>query len=53
MSIAALTAIDSGLKLNTVTPGAATYSLCSQVGNKAAFVNGPGGTVTDDPDGAC
>jgi hypothetical protein len=53
MSLAALQSIDSGLKLTTVTPGATTYSLCSEVGNKAAFVNGPGGSVTDDPDGAC
>jgi type IV pilus assembly protein PilA len=51
--VAALTAIDSGLKLTTATAGVSTYTLCSQVGNKAAFVNGPGGTVTNDPDGAC
>ena len=53
MNLSALKLIDAGVKLTTVTPGASSYTLCSAVGNKAAFVAGPGGTVTDDPDGAC
>jgi type IV pilus assembly protein PilA len=48
-TLAALTAIDSGLKLTKVTAGASTYTLCSQVGNKTATVTGPGGNVTNGP----
>jgi type IV pilus assembly protein PilA len=52
-NLAALTAIDSGIKLTTATPGAASYTLCAQVGNRAASVIGPGGTVTPEADNAC
>jgi type IV pilus assembly protein PilA len=48
-----LQGIDSGLKLTKVTSTATTYQLCSQVGNKASLVNGPGGTVSDVPGGTC
>jgi prepilin-type N-terminal cleavage/methylation domain-containing protein len=51
---AGLKGIDSGLKLTKVTvPTAQTYTLCSQVGNKASIVAGPGGTVTDVAAGVC
>ena len=50
---AGLKGIDSGLKLTKVTSTASTYTLCSQVGNKASIVAGPGGTVTDVAAGAC
>jgi type IV pilus assembly protein PilA len=54
MDIAALQAIDAGVKVTTVSGLAVdAYTLCSEVGSKAAFVNGPGGTITDDADGAC
>lgn len=53
LSVATLQAIDAGVEVTTVTPGAASYSLCSEVGNHAASVTGPGGTVTDDADGNC
>ncbi len=44
-TLAGLKAIDAGLKLSTVTPGASTYTLCATVNNKSASVTGPGGTV--------
>jgi len=50
---AGLKGIDSGLKLTKVTATATTYTLCSQVGNKASIVAGPGGTVTDVAAGVC
>jgi type IV pilus assembly protein PilA len=54
LTIAAMTSIDSGLKLNkvTVTGSGAGYTLCQIVGNKSSYVNGPGGTVTDG-NGTC
>jgi type IV pilus assembly protein PilA len=57
MNLAALTAIDSGIKLAAtngvvVAAGGSAYTLCMAVGNKSAFVNGPGGTVTNGP-GTC
>jgi len=49
-----LQGIDAGLKLTKVTvPTPQTYTLCSQVGNKASIVSGPGGTVTDVAAGTC
>ena len=48
-----LQGIDSGIKLTKVTATATTYTLCSQVGNKASIVAGPGGTVTDVAAGTC
>jgi type IV pilus assembly protein PilA len=48
MDVAALTAIDSGLS-STITVESATtsaYCLESNVSNKVASVDGPGGTVT-------
>lgn len=45
MNLAALEGIDAGIKLTTVTGGAATYNLCAEVGDKAAEVDGPGGDV--------
>ena len=50
---AGLKGIDAGLKLTKVTSTATTYTLCSQVGNKASIVSGPGGTVTDVAAGTC
>ena len=50
---AGLKGIDAGLKLTKVTSTATTYTLCSQVGNKASIVSGPGGTVTDVVGGTC
>ena len=47
MTLPKLVAIDAGLKLNTVTGTATTYTLCATVGNKSASVAGPGGTVTE------
>jgi type IV pilus assembly protein PilA len=54
LTIAAMTSIDSGLKLNkvTVTGNGTGYTLCQIVGNKSSYVNGPGGTVTDG-NGTC
>ena len=43
--LAALRAIDQGIKLTTVTAGAATYTFMAKVGNKCSSVTGPGGTV--------
>ena len=43
--ITALTAIDSGLKLNSTTAGVSSYSICAVVGNKSATYAGPGGTT--------
>ena len=48
-----LQGIDAGIKLTKVTSTATTYTLCSQVGNKASIVSGPGGTVTDVVGGTC
>ena len=48
-----LQGIDAGLKLTKVTSTATTYTLCSQVGNKASIVSGPGGNVTDVAAGTC
>jgi len=48
-----LQGIDAGIKLTKVTSTATTYTLCSQVGNKASIVSGPGGTVTDVAAGTC
>jgi type IV pilus assembly protein PilA len=53
MDLAALTGIDSGLKLTTVTETDTAYVLCAEVGNRAASVTGPGGTVTKEADNAC
>jgi type IV pilus assembly protein PilA len=53
LSVATLQAIDAGVDVQVVTPGAASYYMCAEVGNHASFVNGPGGTVTVDPDGNC
>ena len=37
--------IDAGLKLNTVTPGAQTYTLCAQSGDWRAVGTGPAHTI--------
>jgi type IV pilus assembly protein PilA len=51
--IAALEAIDTGVKLTTATGGTASYNLCAEVGSKAAEVDGPGGDVVLVAGGAC
>jgi type IV pilus assembly protein PilA len=45
MSVAALQAIDAGLKLTKVTSTATTYCLQDQVGSYYGYVDGPGGTI--------
>ena len=52
-TLAALQAIDQGIKLTKVTAGAASYTLCAEVGNKASSVTGPGGNVTSVAAGTC
>jgi len=44
-TLGALQAIDQGVSLTVVTPGAATYTLLAKVGNKCSSVVGPGGTA--------
>jgi len=53
VTVATLELIDAGLSLNTASGTAATYTLCSQVGNRASTVTGPGGAITDVPAGTC
>ena len=58
MDLAALTAIDSGIKLAAtngvvVTNNGAGYTLCMKVGTKTALVNGPGGTVQNGAGNEC
>jgi type IV pilus assembly protein PilA len=43
--LAALQAIDQGVKLTKITAGAASYTFCATVGNKSAGVTNPGGSV--------
>jgi hypothetical protein len=46
--------IDSGVKVTTVTGADIdSYTLCSEVGNKAASYAGPGGNIVEEADGAC
>jgi type IV pilus assembly protein PilA len=42
---AALKAIDAGISITKITPGATSYILCSTVGGKSGQVSGPGGTA--------
>jgi hypothetical protein len=44
-TLASLKLIDAGIKLTTVTGGAASYTLMAKVGNKCSSVTGPGGNV--------
>jgi type IV pilus assembly protein PilA len=44
-TLASLQLIDAGIKLTTVTGGAASYTLMAKVGNKCSSVTGPGGNV--------
>src|SRR3954469_19334338 len=46
MDIPKLTAIDAGLKLNKVTPGASPCSLCAISGDYVATGSGPDHTIT-------
>src|SRR3954453_11323521 len=50
MDIAKLTAIDAGLKLNAVTPGAAPYTLCAISGDWVAKGTGPNHVITSVKD---
>jgi type IV pilus assembly protein PilA len=53
LSVANLTLIDSGLKLNTASGTASTYALCAVVGNKSASFAGPGGAGVVAGTGTC
>jgi type IV pilus assembly protein PilA len=55
MDLAALQAIDQGLKLTkvTVTGGGAGYTLCSEVGNKYAQYAGPASPTWTKGTGTC
>src|SRR3954466_9693035 len=46
MSLGNLAAIDAGLKLDKVTPGASTYSLCAISGDYVAVGSGPNHVIT-------
>ena len=45
MTPALLLAIDAGLKINTASGTATTYTLCAESGNHKATLTGPGGTI--------
>jgi type IV pilus assembly protein PilA len=53
LSVAAMTAIDAGLKLTKVSSTATTYCLQDQVGSYYGYVNGPGGTIAVDTASHC
>ena len=53
MTVAALQAVDQGLKLTKVSSTATTYCLEDNVGAYYGYVNGPGGTVQVDTASHC
>ena len=53
MTPALLKAIDAGIKVNTATGTATTYTLTACSGNYRATANGPGGSITVATDPTC
>jgi type IV pilus assembly protein PilA len=50
---AALLLVDAGIQVATATGTASNYTICSESGNKASTVTGPGGVIANDADGNC